>query len=675
MRVSLVIAAHNEGEKLWKTIESCAQSCGTLDYEVVVSDDATDDGSVEEALKRFPRARVVRTEERQGASPAKASGAAAARGDTLIFLDSHTKPETGAIERLVSSVELLSGRAIITPRIAALCPRTWRIKPDQIGSGYYLKLDTFDCGWLPDGQMKPSHKKGRDFFESPALIGCALAVSRELYDQLGGFDPHMRMWGVEDLDFGLRCWLLGFRILHDPAAVVGHRFQSKFDNYSAPRENLVANQLRMARKNFTHSVWAGWVEQCRQRTTGELPEHPEGLWARAWQIFEADRPSVEAEQSHVQMLRTRDEFWYATRFGLAWPSLATPESSTTRPPRLRPDSTLVSPDDVLAEPSPSPPPIAVKIFRNGVDITNTTTTVIVGQKISLEGKVTPGGLEQTQFWEIPHPSTRIKGYTQAQAEAKVAKFRTTDFQHTTITFYWIAGGSGIHVNYDVKIDDVIHRATATFNVLRPTAAFTAVGTAENPPIYVGDIPVFPPVNPPVVGLTCGSPASPALTWTGTVTAPAGGAGLIATTQLIDTVRSVTHGDGKVTGISSKGKDVSDDLPNKEVEGGWVNGDTDQNIAASATQTCGTGDQPAEPVAAGDLKVSADDSFKNFLMYKPEGDGNIWVTLSVIEWSWGGTAAWDAASKKWNVSRSVPPAKALTGPTPRTYRSGRIISPI
>jgi len=81
---------------------------------------------VDEAVKRFPRARVVRGEDRQGASPAKASGAASARGETLVFLDGHCKPEPGAIERLVSSVELLSGRAIITPRIAALCPRLRR---------------------------------------------------------------------------------------------------------------------------------------------------------------------------------------------------------------------------------------------------------------------------------------------------------------------------------------------------------------------------------------------------------------------------------------------------------------------------------------------------------------------------------------------------------------------
>ncbi len=354
MRASVVIAAHEEGEKLSKTIASCALACGALDHEIVVSDDASTDGSIDEALKCYPRLRVVRSDERRGASPAKAAGAATALGETLVFLDGHSKPEPGAIQRMVESVELLAGRAIVTPRVAALCTKTWRAKLDQTGGGYYLRLDTLDCGWLPDGQMASKREKGRTFFESPALIGCALAIGRELYDRLGGFDPHMRLWGVEDLDLGLRCWLLGFRILHDPAAVVAHRFQSKFESYTAPGENLLANQLRLARKNFTHSVWADWVEQCRARSAGSLEDHPEGLWARAWTLFEADRPSVEADRAMVQMNRVRDEFWYANRFGLAWPALATHVSPSGRPQRPRPGSTVVL--AAAPSPSPSPPP-------------------------------------------------------------------------------------------------------------------------------------------------------------------------------------------------------------------------------------------------------------------------------------------------------------------------------
>ena len=41
MRASLVIAAHNEGESLAKTIGSCIETCAGLDCEIVVADDAS----------------------------------------------------------------------------------------------------------------------------------------------------------------------------------------------------------------------------------------------------------------------------------------------------------------------------------------------------------------------------------------------------------------------------------------------------------------------------------------------------------------------------------------------------------------------------------------------------------------------------------------------------------
>ena len=42
VRASIIIAAHNEGKSLWKTIRSCVESIGKLDYEIVIADDNGD---------------------------------------------------------------------------------------------------------------------------------------------------------------------------------------------------------------------------------------------------------------------------------------------------------------------------------------------------------------------------------------------------------------------------------------------------------------------------------------------------------------------------------------------------------------------------------------------------------------------------------------------------------
>ena len=369
MRVTIVIAAHNEGDRLRRTVESCLETIGTLDHEIVLADDASTDGSVDVVAKSFPMVRVIRNEQRRGAAPTKALGAQHALGETLVFLDAHTKPEYGALQGLVEDVEELGDKAIITPAIAALDPHRWTNDLFQVGHGYYLDMGSFECGWKDLAELRPVREGRKHFYASPALIGCALALSRSLYNRLWGFDSRMRAWGVEDLDLGLKCWLMGHRILHDPDAVIGHAFREGFDTYSVPMEYLVVNELRMARKNFTHAVWSEWVDRCRQRYPGPLRDHPEGFWAAAWQLYEADRPSAEQERSYLHARRARDEFWYAENFGLTWPRLV---SAAGLPPAFE---ALASPS---GRPSPSPHPSPSPAPR-GITVVNMTPKALSGE--------------------------------------------------------------------------------------------------------------------------------------------------------------------------------------------------------------------------------------------------------------------------------------------------------
>lgn len=377
MRASIVVAAHNEGQRLSRTLAACVDGIVDLDYEIVVVDDASFDGSVEAAAGLFPQIRTVRNETRAGVSATKARGAQEARGDVIVFLDGHTKPTQGAIERLVGVVERLNRDAVVTPQVVALDEQRWELDHSRVGNGYFLDLLTLDCGWRDLSDLRPVRESGLLLYESPALIGCALAVDRALYAKLHGFDPHMRSWGVEDLDFGLKTWLLGHRILHDPQAVVGHRFRDTFDDYDVRPDDVLHNQIRTAVKNFSHTVAADWLEACRQRNDEPLDDHPEGLWARAWQLFGERRGSAEQERGYLHARQVRDEIWYARRFGLDWPRLTGAEPGG-------PVFLAASPGPSRGPsrgPSPSPAPCSV------TGITPNTATIATGvnQKFTAQG--------------------------------------------------------------------------------------------------------------------------------------------------------------------------------------------------------------------------------------------------------------------------------------------------
>ena len=471
MRCSFVLAAHNEGSLLWRTLESCVQTSLGLQFEIVVADDASWDGSVDETKKRFPEIRVVRHDERKGASPTKDLGARHARGEVLVFLDSHTKPEEGALQRLVEDVEFLKGTSIVTPAIGRLDPERWRtIDKEHLGHGYTIDLETLDTRWLPLGELREQPQRNRKFYETPALIGCAFAIHRDLYEDLRGFDPHMLSWGAEDLDLGLKSWLMGHPVLHDPEAVVGHRFQSKFENFHVPVEQLVANQLRLARKNLTDSVWSEWVDRCRGRYPGKLDDHPEGLWARAWKLFAELRASVENERSYLFARRVHDEFWYASRFGLPWPRLQR-EDAPVAP--LFPGSVPVG---AASAPDPSPSP---SDFSHHLDARDDTFTLdssgqASGNVITAANADNQDGHDTYDGIPIVDPATYVTTVLEAPQHGSVVLSEHGEFTYT-------------HYEGSTEHDSFTYQLTgpggltdqATVNVLW-------AGTTDHEPEFPGD---------------------------------------------------------------------------------------------------------------------------------------------------------------------------------------------
>lgn len=310
MKTSVVIASLNEGESLWKTVRSCLETTAELDCEILIADDSSLDQSLDEVRSRFPGVRIVAHDARRGVSPTKDLGARSASGDVLVFLDGHCKPERGSIARLVRGVEEFDGRAIVTPTVAVLDAESWKNQRKVAGNGYYVELTEFKCGWADKNTLR---RRGR-FYESQALIGCCVAVSRTLYAELLGFDIGMRQWGAEDIDFGLKAWFTGSLILNEPRAVVGHRFRASFDNYELTAIHPLANQLRMARKHFSDAVWDEWLAACQRRHEA-WPD----LWSQVWSTFEQGRESVERERAYLFQHRSRDEYWFADYFNLPWP--------------------------------------------------------------------------------------------------------------------------------------------------------------------------------------------------------------------------------------------------------------------------------------------------------------------------------------------------------------------
>ena len=60
-------------------------------------------------------------------------------------------------------------------------------------------------------------------------------------------------------------------------------------------QRMTLASARMARKNFTESVWLQWTDAAAARNAYGQSTAPEGTWAAAWLLFHETRSSAEQE--------------------------------------------------------------------------------------------------------------------------------------------------------------------------------------------------------------------------------------------------------------------------------------------------------------------------------------------------------------------------------------------
>lgn len=198
-RVSVVIPVRNDPVHLAACLEALCQT-QQAGYEVIVVDDASTDHTPEVA--RRARARILRLERQSGPAAARNRGAAAARGEIVVFIDADV---------------------CVTPQTLAQFIAVFDEHPDV--SAAFGSYDTRPAERRLISQYKNLlhhfvHQQG-DPQASTFWSGCG-AVRRAVFLQLGGFSAHYGRPCIEDIELGLRLRAAGHRILLDRNIQVTH---------------------------------------------------------------------------------------------------------------------------------------------------------------------------------------------------------------------------------------------------------------------------------------------------------------------------------------------------------------------------------------------------------------------------------------------------------------------
>lgn len=190
--LSVVIPTCDRNEILSLCLERLAPSVQTLEpsaYEVLVSDDSAS-GSARGLLEGSFSGVRWNAGPRRGPAANRNSGARAARGSVLVFIDDDCIPEPGLLAAYV---------AALRSDIATYEGRT-----------------TVRQGITTPMQTAPENLNGG------VLWSCNLAMRRDAFEQIGGFDARFPIPHMEDVDFRNRIAAAGLTTIFVPDAVVDH---------------------------------------------------------------------------------------------------------------------------------------------------------------------------------------------------------------------------------------------------------------------------------------------------------------------------------------------------------------------------------------------------------------------------------------------------------------------
>lgn len=242
--VSVIIPAHNKYAHTFHCLCALRIAPNNAPFEVIVVDDGSSD-ETSAALAEHSGATIVRHEEARGFIGACRAGAAAARGDYLLFLNNDTEPTAGWIDEMLAAFENFpqagaAGAKLIFPegRLQDAGGVVWR-------SG-----DPFNYG-RQKNPVDPRYNYAR---EVDYVSGAALMTPRRVWEEIGGFCRDLEPAYFEDTWYAFELRERGLRAIYTPQAEVFHIQGATYGKDAAAPGSMKAH-LEINRPKFKRR-WA-----------------------------------------------------------------------------------------------------------------------------------------------------------------------------------------------------------------------------------------------------------------------------------------------------------------------------------------------------------------------------------------------------------------------------------
>ncbi len=242
MDISIIIVSYNVKEYLLKCLQSVVLFCtGNYQYEIIIVDNASADGSSDAVKKMFPDITLIQNTENLGFSKAVNQGCTPAKGKYIFILNPDTQFTEDSLALLFAEMERDTSLGIVAPMLVNNQQNRqqsyWR-KPTLLNSiGSILHLD--NLLW----EKNYRHQNHDSPLEPDCVSGAAIFIRKHILETLNGLNDTL-FW-MEDMDLCLRVKTLGYKILYTPQTqIIHHVGKSSEKNQRVTISNQILSKIK-----------------------------------------------------------------------------------------------------------------------------------------------------------------------------------------------------------------------------------------------------------------------------------------------------------------------------------------------------------------------------------------------------------------------------------------------
>jgi len=201
-----------------------------LNFEIILVDNGSQDGSVEFVRERYPQVKLVQLTKNRGFAGGNNAGISIAAGKYIALLNNDTKTDPEWLGQLIAVAETTPSAGMWASKILSY--------DDPViidNTGLMIYRDG-----LARGRGRLETDKGQYDEQGEVLLpsGCAALYRKAVLDEIGLFDEDFFAY-ADDVDLGLRFRLAGWGCVYVPTAKVYHKYSSSSSAYSPLKAFLV----------------------------------------------------------------------------------------------------------------------------------------------------------------------------------------------------------------------------------------------------------------------------------------------------------------------------------------------------------------------------------------------------------------------------------------------------